>query len=793
MLNSFKFIFLITALLLMGNIGLAQNATQVIKGSVSDKVSKTSLPGVTIVVLGTDPVIAANSDSNGLFILRNVPAGRYDVKVNFMGYKESMIPNVLVTAGKQVNLDIELEENLRALNNVVVKANKERRPINEMSAISSRSFSMEEVNRYSGGLGDPARLAANFAGVVTPNDQRNDLVIRGNTPTGVLWRVDGLNVPNLNHFAVLGSNGGPVSALNTNVLKNSDFITSAFAPEYGNAIAGVFDLGFRKGNSDKREHTFQFGAFTGLEFMTEGPFRKGTGASYMIAYRYSFTGIAQAIGLNIGTAATPNYQDLTFKITSGKTKLGTFSLFGLGGLSDIDFLHNKIDTTDVFADPTRDSYSKSALGLIGVSHQIQINSKSFLKTVIGANYSNNSFDRDTLDVTKTLATRALEISTKEIHYTLNTAYSSKINSRFNIKIGAIAELLVLNLQFNTREFKPTWIKVWDFNGNTALVQEYIQAKYALTDKLSLIGGVHAQQLTLNGAASIEPRMAMKWQANSKSTFTLGYGWHEQMQPLTVYFYKSQNPDGTYNAGNEKLGFSRSQHFVLGYDFIPANDWKIKAEVYVQYLSKIPVSIASNSFSLLNEGASFVPTQQGFLQNTGTGSNYGFEATIEKFFTKGYYGLLTASIYSARYFGSDLIQRNTAFNGKYTVNFLAGKEFKVGKNKRNAITVDTKFTSAGGRYYTPVDLAASQAAGDQVLQGDAAAFTMQLPNYYRYDLKLGFRMNSTKWKIAQTFSIDLQNLTNQKNVFAQQFNRVSNQINTTYQNGFLPNFVYKVQF
>ena len=217
-------------------------------------------------------------------------------------------------------------------------------------------------------------------------------------------------------------------------------------------------------------------------------------------------------------------------------------------------------------------------------------------------------------------------------------------------------------------------------------------------------------------------------------------------------------------------------------------------MYAQLLSNIAISdTTKNSFSVLNEGASFVPTQQGRLANKGTGTNYGAELTIEKFFTKGYYGLLTASVYEAKYKGSDGIERNTAFNGRYTFNFLAGKEFKVGKEKQNAFSIDTKFTTAGGRHYTPVDLAASQLAQQQILQGDAYAYSQQLPNYYRWDLKFGFRYNSKKHKISHSIFFDLQNITGQKNIFAKQYNKLSNQINTTYQNGFLPNFVYKVQF
>ncbi len=142
---------------------------------------------------------------------------------------------------------------------------------------------MDEVTRYAGGRNDPARLASNFAGVSSTNDSRNDIVVRGNSPTAVLWRMEGIPIPNLNHFTTLGTTGGPVSALNTNALKNSDFYTGAFAAEYGNASGAVFDLSLRTGNKDKVEKTLQLNMFSGLEAMIEGPLKqKKNGSSFLI-------------------------------------------------------------------------------------------------------------------------------------------------------------------------------------------------------------------------------------------------------------------------------------------------------------------------------------------------------------------------------------------------------------------------------------------------------------------------------------------------------------------------------
>jgi hypothetical protein len=788
-----KLYTLLATLVVLLQSALAQNPAQTIRGTVTDKQSQALLPGVTVLLVGTEPVKGSVTSADGRFSIPDVSPGRYDIKVTFLGYKEAFLGNVSVTAGKEVVLEISIEESVNALHEVVITGGKKNETLNEMSSVSARSFSTEEVNRYAGGRSDPSRLAANFAGVSSPDDSRNDIVIRGNSPTGVLWRVEGMNIPNPNHFATVGTTGGPVSAINTNVLKNSDFFTSAFPAEYGNANAGVFDLGFRSGNSEKREYTIQLGALTGFEGMAEGPINKEKGSSYLVAYRYSFTGLAQAMGINIGTTATPFYQDISFKINGGYTSVGKFTLFGLGGTSRIDFLHNKIDSTDLFADPTSDSYFKSDLGLVGLKHFIRVGEKSYVSTVIGATYAASSYNQDTISKTDSGPYRVIENKTTRINYTLNSSFNSKISSKLFVKAGFIAEIMDLNLFFRTRRYTPGWNQIWDFNDYTALYQLYAQAKYNFTDRVTLNVGVHAQWLALNNSMSAEPRLGWKYQLTEKQSFSAGYGLNSQMQPTDVYFYRSLNADGTYDQSNRNLGFTKSHHFVVGYDLLPAKDWHIKSELYYQMLFDVPVSQAPGSFSMLNTGASFNPNNEGFLTNTGTGTNYGAELTAEKFFSKGYYGMFTGSVYESKYKGSDGIERNTAFNGKYVYNVLLGKEFKLGKEKRNTFTIDVKMTQAGGRYYTPVDLAASQAIRQEVLKGDDYAFSQRNPDFFRLDAKTGITINSSKHKLSQSLFFDLQNITNNKNVFAQRYNPISNQINTAYQIGFFPNFGYKLQF
>jgi hypothetical protein len=696
---------------------------------------------------------------------------------------------VVVTSGKELILDISMEETFKSLNEVVVKSSNKASFINKFSTVSTRTFSMDEVNRYAGGRSDPARLAANFAGVSAPDDSRNDIVIRGNSPVGVLWRIDGMNVTNPNHFASVGTTGGAVSALNTNLLKNSDFFTSAFPAEYGNAISGVFDLGLRNGNSKKRETTLQLGVITGLEATTEGPIKKDNGSSYLVGYRYSLAGLAQTVGINIGTTSTPAYQDLSFKLNSGTTKFGKFSMFGILATSTINI--NGGNSGSLYGNGNQVDFS-SQIGILGFNHFKQINNKSFISTTLGINYSKTvqtgyDFDR----ITSTSFTKEYN-NVAKTGYNFSTTYNSKINSRLFLKVGIQDELIAVNLNYKTKtDLGSNWNQIWDHTGNTNLTQVYAESKYNISEKLTLNTGLHAQHLFLNNSSSIEPRVGLKYDLSNNSSLSFGYGLHSQMQPINVYFLQTQNADGTYSYTNKNLGFTKSNQFVVGYDLKPFTDWRLKAEVYYQKLYNVPITSYSSSYSMLNTGAGFKPDITSNLVNSGTGKNYGVELTIEKFFSKGYYALFTSSLYESKYTASDGIERNTAFNGKYVYNILAGKEWKVGKDKRNKIALDFKFTNAGGRYYTPVDLGASQTLGHEQLSNDA--YSSRYSNYFRMDIKLGYTFNSGIRKLSQSFSLDLQNVTNHQNVFSQGYDSKLQTISTTYQLGLFPNFTYKLQF
>jgi hypothetical protein len=503
-----KYIIIIS--LFITQLSITQNNRQNIRGVIIDKLSQTTLPGATVQIVGKTYNKATVSDENGNYILPDLSPERYEIKASFIGYKEVVIPNVIVTSGKETILDITLEENVTNLNEIVINGNRKEKTINNLTSISARTFSTEEVNRYSGGRSDVARLAANFAGVSAPDDSRNDIVIRGNSPVGVLWRINGMNVTNPNHFASVGTTGGAVSALNTNLLKSSDFLTSAFPAEYGNATAGVFDLGFRNGNTQKRETTLQAGLITGLEATTEGPLNKANGASYIIGYRYALAGIAQAMGINIGTTAMPSYQDLSFNINSGNTKYGRFTLFGILATSSINISGGNKGSMYGGEGGGHDLSSK--IGIIGLNHFKQLNNRSYFSSTIGLNYLNSDQSDYGFDRLTSESYIMQENKVAKTGYNFSTSFNSKIKSRLFLKVGIQNELIGLNLYYRTKErIQSDWKQIWDYNSYTSLAQAYAHAKYSFNDKLTLNAGVHSQLFFLNNSVSVEPRLGLKYQ------------------------------------------------------------------------------------------------------------------------------------------------------------------------------------------------------------------------------------------------------------------------------------------
>lgn len=811
--------FLLSALLLLFTLSVSAQ-TQTIRGTVVDQESKMSIIGATVVVMGSDPLIGTTTDLDGKFKLSGVSVGRHDLQITYLGYEPRTMSGLELTAGKELVLNVEMIEMVIKQAEVVVKAARQKEEtMNAMATVSARVFSTEEAERYAGSRNDVSRMATNFAGVRGANDATNDIVIRGNSPTGLLWRLEGVDIPNPNHFGNQGSTGGPVSMLNSNVLANSDFMTGAFPSEYGNALSGVFDLKMRSGNNEKHEFLAQLG-FNGVELGAEGPFSKKSGASYLINFRYSTLALFKLGGVDFGTGdAVPNYTDMSFKVRIPTKKAGIFEMFGMGGISSIDFIASEADTNaaNFYTQGSVDVYDRTKTGFVGFSHTYLFANSSYTKLIVAASTQLNQDVVDSVDRQQNpFEWYRQDFQDHRIQGSFY--YKKKFSAKHNLVGGIRGTVFYSVLQDSA--FIPTWERyqtLTDFDGVTALVQPYAQWQWRWNDEWTMNTGLHLQVLTLNGATAVEPRWGLQYKANPRHRLSLAYGLHSQMVALDKYFLVVEDSLGFREMPNKDLGFVKSHHVVLGYDWSLPMDMRFKAEAYFQYIYDAGIDRDSSSYSTLNVG-SFSSDGPDRLVNGGTGTNYGLELTFEKFLTKGYYWLLTASLYDSKYTASDGLERNTVFNGNYVVNVLGGYELRLNrkspkikeprkqlndkqqvrwdrKQARKADTshslkFDIKFTIAGGSRYTPIDLEAS-AIAQQAVYLDDLAFSEQFAPYYRLDLGLTYRMS--RKRVTQEFSASCQNVTDKENPLYARYDSRNNRLQNVNQLGIYPLLQYRIMF
>ncbi|MCO5267578.1 MAG: TonB-dependent receptor [Brumimicrobium sp.] len=781
---------------------------QTVRGSVVDAESQYPLVGAKVtLVRDSTQKYNALADMDGLFIFTNIPIGKYQLIASYNSYKSSSV-TIQVISGRESIQNLQLQEDIVTMEEVSIVGRKSGEVNNEMALISARQFSVEETDRYAGSRGDPARMASNFAGVQGADDSRNDIVIRGNTPLGVLWKVEGIDIPNPNHFAISGSTGGPVAILNNKILSNSDFFMSAFPAEYGNAISGVFDLKLRNGNTDKHEFAGQFG-FLGTEVMAEGPFNRKTRSSYLVMGRYSTLSIFQAMKIKIGTDAVPTYGDMAFKLSFPLKNGGHVGVFGIGGMSEIAI---KISdqtkaSEEAFGEGDRDQYFGTAMGVLGVTYKKPVSRNTFFSATIAQNYDNQHTRHDYLvRSAKQLGDGSYEIRTDSIYpmlgyvfHTMRTAlYASvnhKISPRHIIKAGVNVDVYYLNyLDTVLNVTHDSFVTRYDYKGVSALIQPFFQYKWKITENMDLSAGIHSQYFSLsNSWTYAEPRLGWQWRFGDGNSLSAGAGMHSQMQPLYQYVYQRPDVNGEMTLFNKNMDFTRSIHTALGYQKDFKRFMTVRTEIYYQYLYGIPVDMFPSAFSMINQGSGFQRFFPGQLVNKGTGTNYGIELTVQKHFNRTYYFMITGALYQSQYKGSDGIERNTDFNGNYTYNVLGGKEFKI--NAKNTISVGLKVSGAGGRRYGYVNVAQTKIDQELVFK-DSLFNTRQFKPYFRLDFKVAYVLNTKRF--THEISVDLVNILNTKNILALSYapnliDPSKEPIANKYQLGFLPIFYYRLDF
>lgn len=784
-LKNKKFLGLFFSFLLLtaNQNAFSQELQQTIRGRIIDQDSKFQIIGATVVIVDSDPLKGAATDVDGYFKIENVPMGRVTLKVTYTGYEPKVIPNVLVGTGKEVIVNVEIVESIKSLETVTITAKENKgEPLNEMSQVSARVISMEDTKRYAGTVNDPSRMVSAYAGVNSDASGNNDIIVRGNSPKGILWRIEGVEMPNPNHFAEEGATGGSISALNSIMLANSDFSTGAFAPQYGNALSGVMDMKLRTGNNEEREYTFGIGVL-GTDMTVEGPFKKAGNSSYVANYRYSSLALLDNLGI-VDFGGVPKYQDGAFKLYFPTQKIGVISVFGLGGISSI--ADNDTNTLENSFYESKNVF-RSHMGIVGISNVLFLDDHTSLNTKVSV--STNGSEYAYFETENNSAVQDYEDHLSKTSLRITTSYNRKINSRNKFEVGAIYTRQ--NYTFFTKDYDfelDKEIRDLDEKGDLTYVQGYLSWKHRLNEDLTLVGGMHYLQMLLNNSYSLEPRLSARWEMNSKNTFTAGFGMHSKISSLLNYFARIEQPDGLYYSPNRNLKLTKASHFVIGYDRRIGKNAHVGIEAYYQYLTNVPVSADSAvMYSTINSSDWYNNIA---LNNEGTGENLGIELTLERYFSKGLYYLLSGSLYNSTYTLADGIKRESKFNGNFTANFLIGKEISLGKKENKILNLSTKLSYAGGNRYTPLDLETSQHLGySNYFTGNPYGKKGESV----FVMNIGASLQINRNKMAHIFKLEILNTTNNQSKIGEYYDSHTQSIAYDTQLEIIPNIIYQIQF
>ncbi|MPR36903.1 TonB-dependent receptor [Salmonirosea aquatica] len=763
----------------------SQPLTSTLRGTVKDSDTGKPLAGASIQIMGSDQ--GTLTDTEGNFRFDQLSVGRYNLKITYLGYETVALPELLLESGKEKVVLVGLSQAGRQLEEAIVRST---RPI---AFNSIQTITTEQTLRYAATYLDPARLTTSFPGVATSNDQANGLVIRGNSPNGMQWRLEGVEIVNPNHTSNAGTfsdratqTGGGVNILSTQLLSDSYFLSGAFPAEYGNALSGVLDMRLRQGNNEKTEFTAQAGLI-GFDLAAEGPFSKKSKASYLVNYRYSFTGLLAALGVSFG-GEDISYQDLSFNISLPTQKGGDFTVFGMGGMSSNIFKASRDTSEWVYQKDGYDIDFKSKMGALGITHSIQLGAKTALKTVLVASALENSRTgyMHSMSNTDNRFLTEQDANTKT-RLSFTTSLSHRFNASHLIKAGAFLTYQADSVKSIIRD------EVSEGRLQGLIVQPYLSWQWKPVPRLTADIGLHYLHYTYNGTQSLEPRAALRFQANAMQSFSFSYGLHSQLQQPAVYLSVIQVGKGQDPQPNRKLAPTRAHHFVVGYQRNFSSSANLKVEAYLQNIFDVPVFAGDPTlverplptFSTLNLVEGFVHLP---LQNSGTGRNYGIEASYQKYLTHDFYLLVSGSLYNSTYVAGDGMRRSTRYNGNHTFSLTTGRELKTQKN--GSWGLNARILWMGGFRDTPINVDASREQGTTVY-ALKDAFSLKMRDYFRPDLRIYWKKNHPGY--SRTLALDIQNISGTQNEAYSYYDILQRQLVKKYQLGLIPILSYRWEF
>lgn len=797
-----KSIWMVAILTACAFSGVTCVQAQTLRGTITDAITGETLIGATVQIKEISGK-GAVTDYDGNYRIDVGQSGRFTIESSYVGYEPSVMKEVLISGNKEVVMDITLRENSQEISEVVIRprVNKES-TVNPTALVGGMMLSMEEASRYAGGYNDPARLVTAFAGVAGESTG-NGISVHGNAPQFMQYRLEGIEVFMPNHFSGLYNAGfGMVSALNSNVITNSDFFVSTFNSSYNNALSGVFDVKMRNGNNEKFENGVQVGS-VGIEWTGEGPISKKHNSSFIVNYRFGFTTLARNMKILDTEGSQYDFQDLSLKLNFPTKKAGMFSVFALGFIDkawdekyDVKDLHTIYDASNL--------EGRLYNAVVGATHKIYFDNKWTWRSTLAYNMQHSNADMEYFglvfnnDHTKIIGYEGKNypysyLKQNEDRIVFNTEFSKQVNPRWLVQFGGEYSHRFFNLRYRTADnvYDPVpTTPYYATKDNTGLASFFWSNLWKPTENLSFNIGVSGSYFLLSKDFSFEPRASVKWEPGNRHSISFGYGLHSMIEQLDAYFFR--NADGTL--ANKDLGFSKAHHFLATYMYRFTDNLNLRLNAYYQYGFNTPVGINGSTYCTVNRLFNYVDEP---LVDKGNTRNYGADITLEHYMDKGFYGQLNFSLFKAEFRGLDKKWRNQLYDRGYMLKVLGGKEWMMGKRKQNVFNISAKYTLQGGQRHTPVDMAAMNAnvaAGiidPEPIYKDDEVMTLKYDPISIIDLTVSYKINCKK--VSHTIAFEGINVLQNESPYAVHYDFATGQLRYDKSGLSLPNLYYRLDF
>ena len=735
----------ITSLLLLLAFNLqAFQSTGTINGYVRDARTQESIPGATVILQETQ--LGAITDANGYFSIKNLPTETYTIQVSFVGYETEVRFGVVVRSGGTPDLNFELKESVEELEEVVVTANPFRKT--EETPLSIQKLSREEVATYPGGNNDIAKVVQSLPGVQgSIGGFRNDIIIRGGAPNENVYYLDGIEIPNINHFSTQGSAGGPVGLLNVSFFEGVTLSTSSFGAQYDNPLSGVLQFDQRNGNNRNFKGNFRLSSSESA-FTFEGPlFKSGdetSNTTFIASVRRSYL---QLLFTLIDLPFLPDYWDYQYKVNHKVDEYNEIMITGVGSIDD--FSINVPEEYDPEQQATLDQVPviQQRSNTAGISWTNRFkNGTGFLRTTLSNNFLENQFRRYDDNVNETGL--FFENISSERESKLRFNYT-KFKGDWTLTSTASAQ--AVEYENNTLD------AVNNINYNTAInFLKYglsFQASNArILPRLGVSFGIRADGNGFTDTGNeiwrtLSPRISASYQIDNQERWTLNasVGRYFKIAPYTILGFQDQNG----NFANQDADYIQSDHLVLGLEYLLNSSSRITVEGFYKKYRNYPVSVV-DSVSLANLGGDFSVLGNEDVESVGLGRTYGAELLYQKKFTNNFYAILAYTLFWSEYTAFDEKEYlPSAWDSRNLITFTGG--YKFGNNWE----VSARVRYLGETPFAPVNEDETLANYPAIIKDYDQLGTVRLSSFNQTDLRVDKKWNFENW----TFNIfiEIQNL------------------------------------